>query len=468
MVFPVFLFLVGSLSAQGFNGPLSIQGLDRQTLHSASARAMGGVTIGVSNDASSMFQNPAGLFTLESPQISLGGLRLSSDMKQEQHYAPVRYYSNFSLLMEGLTHLIPDPDSLLGGAGPRDTVQRPYDNIGPNWSRSKNRTIPLQGMFAVPFSFGDFKFVAGAGVVEYADLNHFYQNNNVLSPALFSQRPLPTFRPTDDAPVTTEWFQYVRSREGTIRGYGAAFSATLPKHNISIGVSGMILSGNSDDFEQQLGRGRLTFYSNAFRLDSLHKQITGTGTSDYTGEEFTLSGMYEGRYIRVGIAAKPPTRIRRTYTMNVETDTTGITSTAFVSGRDRIRLPWRGTIALLLKPKESLRLGLEYELRPYAQAVYKSVDGSESSPWLSTSIVRVGVEYEPLAWLTLRGGIRGQSEVFEQEGNPIPGDPVIRFDLTYEYVMAKYQDIWGSAVILNSDRRHAIVAHVTYELPSLW
>lgn len=482
-LFIVALFITESLPAQGYDGPLTTQGLDRKTLHSAAARGMGGVTIGIQNNVGLMFHNPATLLSLTGPQVSLGGLQQSNDIKQVQHYAPVRYYSNFSLLMEGLTHLIPDPDSLLGGSGPRDTVQRPYDNIGPNWSRSNNRVIPLQGLLAVPFSFGDFKIVVGAGAVEYADLNHFYQNNNVITPPVFLQRPLPTFRPTDDSPITVNWSQYVRSREGSIRGYGGALSVGVPEYNLSLGVSGMLLSGKTDDLEKHGGRGRLTFFSNAFRLDSIYSRITSKGTSEYKGEEFTLSGIYRGRYVSLGISAKPPTTVRRTYTMQVEIDTSGVPSVTTVSGEDRVRIPWRGTVAFSLTPRENVTLGLEYELRPYALAVYKSATGTESSPWLSSSTFHVGAEYTPLPWLALRGGIRGQAEVFEPEGNPFPGEPVkysvysagvgvlyngIRFNLTYEYATMKYQDIWGSAISMNSNKRNTFVADLIYELPWVW
>ena len=56
-------------------------------------------------------------------------------MNQVQGYSPLKYYPNFSLLMEGLTGSIPNPgysDSLgIIGFDPSDTVQRPHDKIGP-------------------------------------------------------------------------------------------------------------------------------------------------------------------------------------------------------------------------------------------------------------------------------------------------------------------------------------------------
>lgn len=472
-----------SLFAQGYDDPLTIQGLDRHTLHSAASRAVGGTTIGVRNGIGLMFANPAALQTLTGVQFSIGGLQQSSSSEQVQQYAPLKYYSNFSLLMEGLTHLIPDPDTSQIGNTPGDTVQRPYDDIGPNWSRSKNRGLPLQAMLAVPFTLGEAKFVAGAGAVEYADLNQYYQNNNVLSPSILSQRPIPYPRPSGDSTIVTQWSQYYRARDGQIRGYGAALSGEISDLNISLGVSGMILKGTSDDFEQRVARGRLTFYANYFRLDSVYGRSVRTGTSDYSGQEFTFSGIYRGQYLSLGFSLRPPMTMTREFTTQVLTDSTGSAVLTTVNGEDKVRLPWRGTVGLAIVPGHNLMLGFEYELRPYSSTRYTDADGVESRPWLSSSMVRVGVEYTPLPWLAVRGGIRGRAEIFEPEGNPLPGEPVshsiysggvglsfagIRLNVTYEYGLMKYEDVWGSAISLNKESRHTLIVELlSYEIPVL-
>ena len=106
--------------------------------------------------------------------------------------------------------------------------------------------------------------------------------------------------------------------------------------------------------------------------------------------------------------------------------------------------------------------------------------GTDTSPWLSSSVFHAGAEYTPEPWLALRVGIRGQAEVFEPEGNPIAGEPVtfsvysagfglfhagVRLNVAYEYSLMKYQDVWGSAVSMNSLKRNTIVADLSYELP---
>ena len=482
------LLLVSSVActsafAQGHGLPLTVQGLDRFTLHSAASRGLGGVTVGVQNDLGLMFHHPASLGTLTGLQVSVGGLQQFEQLEQVQQYAPVKYYSNLSLLLEGLTGSIPDPDTALGGASAQDTVQRPYDSIGPNWSRPRNRTRPLQVFLGVPLSVAGINLVAGIGAVEYADLNYFYENNNVLSPSILSNRPLPTPRPPSDAnPTLVQWSQFIASREGAIKGIGAALAGSIPGIDVTVGVSGMLLMGDSHDEEYTVNRGRMTFFTNSFRLDPDVGQTMRSATSEYSGEEFTVSVLHRSKHLVIGATLKTPTRIGRSFTAVIEQNTTAVQSSTTVSGRDRIRLPWRGSIGVALKPRENLMLAMQYDIRPFASAGYK-VGGTVTYPWLSSSTFGIGVQYDANSWIQLRGGIRGRAEVFEQEGNPIPGEPVTtsvysagfgvtyagaRVNVAYEYSVMNYEDVWGSAISMNRIRNQIVVANLAYEIPWEW
>ena len=467
--------------AQGFGGPLTVHGLHQQGNHSAAARAFGGVTMGTRGDIGTMFLNPAAVRPLDGIQISIAGFHQARDWSQEQQFAPVRYYPNLSLLLEGRTESIPDPDPDLIGFTPADSVQRPFDDIAPGWERSSSTSsFPLHALLAVPVSLGSVTLTAGIGAVQYADLDHFYQNNNVLDPAVLSQRPLPTLRPTDDDPLIADWYQSVRSREGSIRGYGLSLAGRHEETGLSVGISGLLLRGSSDDFEQRLNRGTLTFFANEFRADSGMGRVTTTGNSDFEGQEFTLSGMLDGRYVSVGFTVTPPTKITRSFDLKVVGEMSGSTVTLPASGEDSFQLPWRGTVGIMLKPREKLRIGLEYELRPYGSATFTSSEQEESSPWESASLFRVGTGYQLFPWLAVRGGIRGEADVFVPDGSAIEDEPATyrvfsvgfglsgvgaRLNFAYEYADFEYQDKWGSVVSLNADQRHTITANLSYTLP---
>ena len=472
-----------SAQVQRFDEPLTMQAVNKTTLNSAVSRSLGGTTIGLKNEPGIMFTNPAALSTINGLQITAGNLYRTLDESQVQQYGPAKYYPNFSLVMEGLTDLI--PDSKLDTSKThtaKDSVQRPKDKIGPNWSRTNNKNFPIQVMAAMPFKVGSYNFAAGIGFTEYANMNYYYQNNNVLSPAINVQRPYPVKLVTNDSlSLPVQWYQRIRSREGSLYGYGAVLAVALDE-NFSFGISGRLIKGSTDDYESKLGRGRFVFYSSYFRLDSVNYKGTKNGTSDYSGFDMTISGTYKNKYIALGFAVKPPATITRDYKYDFAGDSAGISKKASVSGTDKMKLPWSGMAGISLSIWDNIRAAIEYELRPMANATYEPVSGASSSPWKSAQVLRVGVEYSPLSWLTIRGGVRDDAEVFEQEGNPFEGDPVsstvisagcgisyagFKLNLTYEYQNLKYNDMLQDCVIFNNSKAQNIMAEISYNIPFL-
>ena len=486
--------------AQGSGDPLTFQGLSHTTSQSAASRAAGGLTFGMKNDVSLMFLNPASLTTIQGLQFSVGGLQHYNYSKQEQYYSGIQGTSAFAPLMEGTTGSISDPDTNAYYNGTKvtvrtqaDSVQRPFDSIGPNWNKSKDKSLPVQFLVAVPFTLGGHQMVGGVGVVEYANLNWYYQNNNCLSPSVLSVVNGTIASATLNAnPYAAQWYQYYQQRDGSIYGYGGALSAVLSE-KLSVGVSGMILKGSTDDMEVRVGRGRMLFFTSSLRLDRPGTtSFTKKGTSDYSGAEFSLSAEYTSRYFNVGFSVKPPTTITRSYSMTMSQDSVAasrkflskidsihVFTNSSISGEDKMQLPWRGSFGLGLKLRENLRIGINYEVRSYASAQYTGVDGSTTNPWLSCSILHVGGEYIAASWLTLRGGVSNYQEVYQPLTEGIRGEPVnypvyalgcgISFadavlNLTYEYSDMKFVDTWSNAVSINRQITNSFVASFSYEI----
>jgi hypothetical protein len=489
--------------AQGSGDPLTFQGLSHTTLQSAAARATGGLTFGIKNDVSLMFFNPASLTSINGLQFSFGGLQRYSSSSQAQYYSGVQGTSAFAPLMEGTTGLISDPDTNAYYAGTKvayrtqaDSVQRPFDSIGPNWNKSKTKSDPVQFLAAVPFTLGGFQMVGGLGFVEYANLNWYYQNNNNLTPSILSvvNGTIATAG-LDKNPYAAQWYQYYQQRDGSIYGYGAALSALLSEQ-LSVGISGMVLKGSTDDTEVRVGRGRMLFFTNSLRLDRPGTtSFTKTGTSDYSGMEFSLSAEYTGRYITAGFSVKPPTTITRSFKASMSQDSVAaskkylskidsihVTSNTSFSGEDKMDLPWRGTFGFGLKLRDNLRIGLSYEVRSYASAQYTGSDGTTSNPWLSCSVLHVGGELVASSWLTLRGGVSNYQEVYQSLTPGIRGEPVsypiyglgcginvgsLHVNLAYEYSDMKFVDTWSNAVSINRQVTNSIIASFSYELAML-
>jgi hypothetical protein len=131
----------------------------------------------------------------------------------------------------------------------------------------------MQVFVAVPFIVEDIPFVVGAGMVQWANMERYYANNNCFSPSVLSvlNGTISTLN-LNTTPYITQWYQYIQERSGSIDGYGAAVSVK-PVENLSVGVSALILSGKTDDLEIRVGRGMMTF--------SIIRSVSKNGMTGY-------------------------------------------------------------------------------------------------------------------------------------------------------------------------------------------
>ena len=83
------LLLVQAVFAQGYDDPLTIQGIDHITPPSAASRGAGGTTVCALNNVGLMFTNPAALQSLTGIQLSLCGVHQDTKAAQVQRYAPL-------------------------------------------------------------------------------------------------------------------------------------------------------------------------------------------------------------------------------------------------------------------------------------------------------------------------------------------------------------------------------------------
>lgn len=478
-------FVSNHLAAQGFGETLGFQGIDHFSTSSAASRSFGGISFGgTQSDIGLMFSNPASLKNSTVPQISIGGGKYYSDLRQTQQYSPLKYYSNLSLLMEGLTGYISNPTTYdtTTTYQAKDTVQRPFDNIGPNWNAEQPHSAPFQIFAAVPVTIGDYIISVGAGMAEYSDLTWKFKNNNVLTPSILSVNPTTITIPSnnlDTNSIPVQWYQYAQQRTGSIQSYGGAIALTVGE-NLSVGVNAMVLKGSSDDQETHVERGRIRLYQTFFRAESVYFRSSRTGTSQYDGNEFTFSAFYQNKFIGFGVSIKSPTIITRTYSSVLRSDTTGNSISTTIKGKDQLTIPLRGSAALTLALRENLTMGLQYDFRPFSSAEYKHNNGTVTKPWLSANILHLGLEYRPLPELVLHAGVREQAEVFQPVGNPLPGEAAnssvysigagtaffnLRLNVVYEYSKLKYIDMWASAVSINSITAKTINADLAYEIP---
>ena len=488
------LLIAPALHAQGTADPLSLQGLDQRILTDIRARGMGGAVIAGTGRASILFANPAGLTTLGTVDLRIAGFGATTTERQTQEWVPNRLYTGLSLLMEDSWGSIKAPTDTNGNpiADPWEQLQKPFDTIGPNWSRRTDQALPLSVALAVPVEFSDIAFVLGIGASRAIDLNHFFQNNNVTDPLLGLYRPQPIPELQQGDTLRARWFQYLRKREGTIWGVTPAVGVSVA--GIGLGVSATYYTGTSDDLERRLDRGFLTFAYNRFRVqDTVRYASVRNGSSTYTGFGGTVGIRFAGPRFAVAATVQLPFTLTRKYStsfgsredvlINRARDSVVTTLvSAGGSGTEKIHFPAAYSFGVLLAPFPRWTLAFDYEVRNLRRVEYTLTNGAVSTPWVGAPSFRVGGEYRWADWLALRAGYREVPQAFSPEGAAIIGEPAVlsvysagaglnvfglEVDIAYEYVRLKYQDSWQSNVNYNSLTQHRLLLEIGTHLLGL-
>jgi hypothetical protein len=498
-VFVLTALSICSVFAQYYNVPLTMEGLDHTYNASVMSRAMGGVTIPLQQNLSLMFANPAGLSRLDAIQVSVGGTYTISNSEHAQQWYPMVYFGNISILMDGTARNIGPsgvPHPAVTTPYPGDTLQKPYDNIWPNWNHNQNKTQIPDIFAAMPLTIGSMKASVGVGIADYASLDYFYKNNNTLS-VDFGLMIIPSgISPTGTwDSVRTNWSQNSHYRMGAIHSYGGAFSLAM-NDNFSAGISGRYLSGKSDDYDISVGRGVIwvvgSTIANHFwnvnngyiRLDSVNYHRTLVGTSDYTGFEFTASGTYHNKNITIGLSLTPPSTIKREFSGKLTCDTAATKdylasySLRDTSFTEKMKLPFKAKIGVGFQVRPNVLVAAEYEYCPYSSAKLEK-NGKTTEPWMDASTFHFGIDWAPADYLSLRFGYRKQKETFHAEysaldepvtcsaysaGVGITCMPGVVINFAYEFYERKYEDAWVYAYHVNTTNINTLSAELVYTL----
>ena len=172
--------------AQGVANPLGVYGMDRFVSPDVRTKGMGWAGTAAAENAGALFTNPALLTTVKSIDFRFSGSFSGVSYDQRQEWYPDKPYATLSLLFEDRLDGIVDTNSLQ----PRP-LERGYDDIGPNWEKSNSAARPGAFVAAVPLELGGLRLVAAAGYGEAMNLDHYFQNNNALSPNIGSFQPAP-------------------------------------------------------------------------------------------------------------------------------------------------------------------------------------------------------------------------------------------------------------------------------------
>jgi hypothetical protein len=465
------------LLAQGAGAPIDLQGMNQVNIIGVRARGMGGVSVAAANDANALFGNPALLTRLKSGEVRIAGQGTIAEDQQTQQWVPNRIYPGLSLLMADQWAGVKDPDlsTLSVDAAQWEKLQKPFDTMGPNWKRTKNRVVPISIAAAMPLQWDEFTIAAGVGFSVTTDLNHYFQNNNVLDPLLGSYRPQPIPVVLTGDTMRVRWFQYQTKREGQI--YTVTPALALHYASLSVGVSALILSGTSDDFEQRLDRGKLTFIYNRFKIDSIQYMQIRSGTSTYSGAGATVGAAWESEKISIGGQLMLPMTVTRSSSYTTRTDTAGTVTSVASKGDTKLKMPLRWNIGFLLTPTKRWNIGFDYGITGFAKAEEQLPDGTTTTPWVGGGTYKIGAEFLAASWLPLRAGYRVEVQPFSPAGSAIIDESArasvmsagvgvrmwdMMLEFAYEYTVLKYQDLWQSNINNNLSEQHRFSFELGY------
>ncbi len=482
ILLPCWLMLPVSLLAQGAGEPLTLQGLHQSTQSDVRGRGMGGAVLASTRSANAVFSNPALLTRIDRLEVRVAGAGVATSQRQSQEWTPNRLYAGFSILMEDKWEGIKEPlvfnpiDSTWNPpTSPYERLQKPYDDLGPNWSRTFTKGSPLSIAAAMPFELMEMTFVAGIGGAEAFDLTHYFQNNNVLDPMIGSFRPSPIPMVATGDTAFVQWYQHTRKRFGSVSTVNP--SLAMKYGSLSVGVAGNILFGSSDDYEFRIDRGVLNFINNSFKVDSVRYTRSTVSTSSYAGVSATIGLLWESRTYALGLTAALPMTITRSFDRTVTIDTALSVSSRKETGEESLKLPLRVGAGLILTPTDRWTVSFDYAMTGFATSEQTAADGTTSSSWVGSENYRLGVEY--LAWdfLSIRGGYRQEMQPFAVVGAAILDEPVrtsvttfglgtefmgVLIDAAYEYTGLQYQDMWQSNVNYNLTEHHRFMVEFGY------
>ena len=444
--------------AQDAAAPLTIQGLDQQRAEGARARSMGGVRASGLTTSASLFSNPAALARVDDAEVRLGGGYAQRNFSQDQTWVPNRLYLELSLIFEN------DP------ASPNPT--RAFDDIRPDWDNALSSASPTLGSAAVPLPFqpGGVSITAGLGAAQVANLDHYFQNNNALTPNIGSIRPEPIPRIQQGDSLMVGWAQFSRQREGAV--YGITPALAFSRGPFSLGLSATVLTGSSDDRQRTMERGEFTLrFQNRFSLSApAGGETVVTGTSEYSGTRFAVAGGFEQGPLTTNVVWQPGYTLERAWSYS---DGTG--------GTDRIDFASALTLGASVQPSENVTVAADIDFRSLGGADVRLADASEPiQPWVSGATVHLGAEYQALPWLAVRGGYHEAAQPFAPAGAAILDDPAradvfgagiglsfgsLALDVAYELSSLEYEDLWLSNGNDNSITSHTVLFEAAYALP---
>jgi hypothetical protein len=469
----IFLLISNQLFSQHRGDALSFQGFDQTNGIGVKAGAMSGANLALFGDVSAIFNNPAGLAGINRSQISLSANSYEKNWRENQDYRPNRQFVTLPFYLEG--YYVPDPrnngmfDNLVFFADSNYIVSDPklgldpYSEEAADWKRKKSSFSFNNAALAVTFVIFDRQFVAAAAYNKGFNFLDYDRNQTYLDPHIGYDGYdglVPRVTAAGDS-VRVNWYDYIRSRDGNIEQVNIALASDVTKF-LKVGFSANISSGETNDYNSldKIGYFDLIGSANNFKFSYDYLNTIIKGTSKFTSTSFNIGAIIVLDRFNLAIKITPPYTLERKWNYTQAISDTNGTINQNLSGVDDLKLPAGYSFGLSFNPVDQFVIAFDLEKSSYSKSTFSlAVPDSNFRNWADQTIIRVGVEYKVLEFLSLLAGYRNTTALFVPDGAAIedqgPNSTNYsagvslnfffgRFDFAYERRIMKYFDSYFS------------------------
>ena len=220
--------------------------------------------------------------------------------------------------------------------------------------------------------------------------------------------------------VHMDWYKFMRKRSGDLHTgkLGVGFELN---ENIKIGLGFSMTSGESDDILTLDKYGYFDILKNnefRFGFDSLSTEIKGR--SEFSTYTITVGGIYDFEKLSVGLNLKLPQTTTRNYKyQEVVADTLGLHKQS-KSGEDTFKTPLIFTLGVNLRPVEKFIFSLDFRNAQYSNSEFEfnnAYTDSTHNSWADQAILRAGVEYKLMPFMSIMAGYQTVSQTFVPDGH---------------------------------------------------
>jgi opacity protein-like surface antigen len=325
-----------------------------------------------------------------------------------------------------------------------DLGLEPYSEEAADWKRDFDDFGLNNIAAAYPFNIMNKKLVV-SGAYRNSRILDFDRNDTFLDPHIGYDEYGVVPRVVTDT-VSFNWSRFERSRNGELNSIRGALALDLSE-KIKLGIGINSVSGNSDDFQilDRVGHFDIA-KDNRFRFTYDTVTTAVTGTSDYEALNFNLGVLIKLKNLSLGVNIGTPYTTTRTWSYNTVYSDTGGTISSNVQGKDKVKIPATYAFGINIRPVKRFTVAFDYQYTPYSKAKFnfESPDITHRD-WVDQSIIRFGIEFRALEYLSLLTGYREIPATFVPDGAAsLTLSRFGRVDFAYEYRRFKYNDSYFS------------------------